>query len=100
ALLYLANWKFVADDADYFAGDIRESPFMHFWSLSVEEQYYIFFPLLVLAWLRWGKARPRVLLAVVGVLMSLSVAAQVVWGRIDEMRAYFGTDTRLFQLLA
>ncbi len=100
ALLYLANWQFIADGADYFAGDIRESPFMHFWSLSVEEQYYIFFPLLVIAWHRWGRSRPRVLLGVVGALMAASVTAQVLHARVDPMRAYFGTDTRLFQLLA
>ncbi|WP_185996456.1 acyltransferase family protein [Nocardioides campestrisoli] len=100
ALVYLANWQFIADGADYFAGDIRESPFMHFWSLSVEEQYYIFFPLLVIAWYRWGRRRPELLLGVVVLLIAASVTAQVLLARVDPMRAYFGTDTRLFQLLA
>ena len=100
ALLYLANWKFIADGSDYFAGDIRDSPFMHFWSLSVEEQYYIVFPLLIVLWHRWAPGRERVLLAVLGVLIAASVTSQVLWGRIDPTYAYFATDARLFQLLA
>jgi len=100
ALVYLANWQFIADGADYFAGDIRDSPFMHFWSLSIEEQYYIVFPLLLLLWWKLAPGRARVLLAVLGVLTALSVGAQLYWGAVDPTRAYFGTDARLFQLLA
>jgi len=100
ALVYLANWQFIADGADYFAGDIRDSPFMHFWSLSVEEQYYILFPLLILAWIRWAPRRGRVLLGMLAVGIVLSLASQLYWGRVDPIRAYFGTDARLFQLLA
>jgi len=100
ALVYLANWNFIAESADYFAGDVRDSPFMHFWSLSVEEQYYIFFPLLILVWLKLAPHRERVLLGIMGVLIALSVASQVYWGQVDPSRAYYATDARLFQLLA
>jgi len=100
ALLYLANWQFIADGADYFAGDIRDSPFMHFWSLSIEEQYYIVFPLLLLLWWKLAPGRARVLLAGLTVLTALSVGSQLYWGAVDPTRAYFGTDARLFQLLA
>jgi peptidoglycan/LPS O-acetylase OafA/YrhL len=100
SLLYLANWHFVHVEADYFAGDIWNSPFMHFWSLSVEEQYYIIFPLLILAALKFAPGRGRVLLAGLGVLAALSVGSQLYWAQIDPTRAYFGTDARLFQLLA
>jgi peptidoglycan/LPS O-acetylase OafA/YrhL len=100
ALVYLANWNFIAEGGDYFAGDVRDSPFMHFWSLSVEEQYYIFFPLLILGWLKLAPHRERVLLAVMGLLIALSVASQVYWGQTDPTRAYYATDARLFQLLA
>src|SRR5690606_15185441 len=37
ALVYLANWQFIAEAGDYFAGDMLSSPFMHYWSLSIEE---------------------------------------------------------------
>jgi peptidoglycan/LPS O-acetylase OafA/YrhL len=100
ALVYMANWQFIADGADYFAGDVRDSPFMHFWSLSVEEQYYIVFPLLIAGWLKVAPHRERVLLAALGVLIALSVVSQVYWGQVDPSRAYYATDARLFQLLA
>ena len=100
ALVYLANWQFIADGADYFAGDIRDSPFMHFWSLSIEEQYYIAFPLLLLAWWKLAPGRARVLLGGLAVLTGLSVASQLYWAQVDPTRAYFATDARLFQLLA
>jgi peptidoglycan/LPS O-acetylase OafA/YrhL len=100
ALVYLANWQFIADGADYFAGDIRESPFMHFWSLSIEEQYYILFPLLLVAWWKLAPGRGRLLLAGLGVLAAMSVASQLYWAQVEPTRAYFATDARLFQLLA
>lgn len=100
ALVYLANWQFIADGADYFAGDIRDSPFMHFWSLSIEEQYYIVFPLLILAWWKLAPGRARVLLGALVAIAGLSIASQLYWAQVDPTRAYFATDARLFQLMA
>ena len=44
ALLYVANWHFLGDATDYFAESVDQSPFLHFWSLAIEEQFYVAFP--------------------------------------------------------
>lgn len=100
ALVYLANWQFIAEANDYFVADATASPFMHFWSLSVEEQYYIFFPLLILLVHRLAPRRGRVMLGVLGGLIALSITSQVVSAMTDPIRAYYATDARLYQLLA
>ena len=67
SLLYVANWQFIHDANDYFASGVEGSPFLHFWSLSIEEQFYVFYPLLllvVLVRLHWSRRRLAVVLAV------------------------------------
>ncbi len=100
ALLYFANWRFLSESNNYFATGFAKSPFLHFWSLGIEEQFYIAFPLLLLLLTRIGrrlKWAPAVGLAA---LFCLSLAAQVYWARLDPNHAYYGTDTRAYQLLA
>ncbi|HET7530803.1 MAG TPA: acyltransferase family protein, partial [Mycobacteriales bacterium] len=97
ALLYVANWHFLAQAGDYFATDIDKSPFLHFWSLSIEEQYYFIFPALVLVVCR---LRRRSLATVLAALFVLSLAAQLYWARHDASHAYYGTEARFYQLMA
>ncbi|MDQ3297471.1 MAG: acyltransferase [Myxococcota bacterium] len=68
-LVFLSNFKFLRE-ADYFTSDAEVNPLLHMWSLSVEEQFYIFFPLLLLVLfkLRW---RP---LLTIGLLFAASLA--------------------------
>ena len=99
ALLYFANWQFISDANDYFGDGIASSPFLHFWSLSIEEQYYICYPLvlgLLLIKLRQSERRVAGILAGI---TSISIALQVSAARSDVNYAYYATQTRIYQPL-
>jgi peptidoglycan/LPS O-acetylase OafA/YrhL len=97
ALGYVANWRFILADKRYADLFAAPSPVQHFWSLAIEEQFYVVYPLLVYGCLRMGGR--RVLAAVLGVLAVVSVALSfALSGNFD--RVYYGTDTRAFELLA
>ena len=97
---YVANWRFVLGDEAYFGQVASPSPLRHAWSLAVEEQFYIVYPLLLVGLL--AMIRRRVNLA--GVLIVLSTASALLMALlhhpgIDPSRVYYGTDTRGHQLL-
>lgn len=96
AIAYVANWRFVLSDLSYaelFTGD---SPLQHYWSLAIEEQFYLVLPLLAAVLLRRRAGWVGLgVLAAAGIVAS--VAATLVIGGGD--RAYYGTDTRLAELL-
>lgn len=103
-LLYVANWHAIASEGDYFAALAGSNPLEHTWSLAIEEQVYLVWPLLVLLALRVGRRRPAhdVVLGLAAALAVLSLAA---WALAYEpgggtARAYYGTDTRAFAVLA
>jgi peptidoglycan/LPS O-acetylase OafA/YrhL len=104
ALLYVANWRFIDQAADYFATDVDKSPFLHFWTLGIEEQFYVVFPLVILLLVRFGRrgvmSSRAVLMSGLGIFLVLSLVAQFYWAGVDDMHAYFGTDARLYQLVA
>ncbi len=104
AFLYVTNWYFIRESADYFGADVSTNPVLHFWSLAVEEQFYLVWPLLLggLFWLSRGAGdRQR---DVVRVVVAVGVLASLVWAwslrSSDPTRAYYGTDARAYQLLA
>ncbi len=98
SLLYVANWRFIAQANDYFAADFHKSPFLHYWTLSIEEQFYVVFPVLLLLLSKVGRARTT--FAVLAAICALSIGAQFYWAQADPMHAYYGTDARMYQLAA
>lgn len=104
--LYAGNYRFAARGTDYLAADLP-SPYQHYWSLGVEEQFYLVWPVLIIgtAWLI-GRLRPsaatRVLpYAVVLVLVgAASLAAAVIWTRTSPSWAFFSLPTRAWELAA
>jgi peptidoglycan/LPS O-acetylase OafA/YrhL len=102
ALLYFANWNALSNSTDYFEAATDPSPFIHFWSLSIEEQFYVFFPLLMIGLWRLASSqrRPWVVPAGLAVLIACSVFLQLYWASRGTSLAYYRTDARLYQLLA
>ncbi len=95
------NWRLAAQGTNYFSLGTAPSPFQHFWSLSVEEQFYFVWPALIVAvgWLlgrRLGQLRSLIttLLVIIAVSLYLSItttSSSVSW-------AYFGSQTRVWEL--
>lgn len=101
SLFYVANWRFVFSHQSYFEQFAAPSPLRHMWSLAIEEQFYLVWPLLVFGLLRWGNGKMRKLALAAGSLALLSLGLMAILhspGQ-DPSRVYFGTDTRATSLL-
>jgi peptidoglycan/LPS O-acetylase OafA/YrhL len=98
-LAYLANWRMIYRGSDYFTTTAAASPLQHAWSLGIEEQFYLLWPLIVVVATRLRRPRLAIgVLAGAGALASAVVAAMLFQpGNPD--RAYFGTDSRASALL-
>jgi len=97
-LLYVANWHFIASSQGYFA-QASASPLLHAWSLAVEEQYYLVWPLVAVLVLRRGGRRALGWVAGVGAAASASLMAVLYVVGVSTDRLYYGTDTRAQALL-
>jgi len=104
AFLYVANWYFIRQATDYFAANVNSNPVLHFWSLAVEEQFYLVWPMvlggLFVLSARFGRRRWWVLRVVVVTAGAVSAIAALRLASTNLERAYYGTDTRAYQLLA
>jgi peptidoglycan/LPS O-acetylase OafA/YrhL len=99
--LYYQNWLLLADSQDPARDDLRSSPVQHFWSLSVEEQFYLVWPLLLILglWIatRWHAKRVVVLAVVLGAVTAGSLVYSLIATAADHNIAYFSTLTRAWE---
>jgi len=94
--LSIANMRFIGS-VDYFAATTSPSPFLHFWSLSVEEQFYLVWPALIvlLTW-RGGSSRRLIVALLIGVVASFALS---IWlTDTSPARAFYLLPTRVWQL--
>ena len=100
ALFYVANWRFVWGDQSYAALFSAPSPVQHFWSLAIEEQFYLVFPLFAAALLPRVRTRGHFRVALILLAVISAGLAFVLWSPgHDPSRVYYGTDSRAVELL-
>ncbi len=106
--LYVSNYRFAALQTNYLTSNSLPSPFQQYWSLSLEEQFYLIWPVLLLGgsmvWFRWrGRRRPPSRIGAAAVLGGLGVAsfALGVWlTRVSQPWAFFSLPSRAWELAA
>lgn len=103
--LYVGNYRFAVHGTDYLASDTPPSPFQHYWSLGVEEQFYVLWPALIMAaaWLirHRGIRAPWWLnpyLVVLAVLAAASFTLSVAWTHLWPPWAFFSLPARAWEL--
>jgi peptidoglycan/LPS O-acetylase OafA/YrhL len=99
-IFYVSNWWFIYHHVSYFASFGPPSPLGHLWSLSIEEQFYLVWPLLLLVGMRYIHSKRTMIL----VTLTVAAASAAEMGILfvpggNPTRVYDGTDTRAFALL-
>ncbi|MBH0110862.1 acyltransferase [Salinibacterium sp. NG22] len=105
ALLYISNFVFAQQATDYFAVDLGDpSPYLHMWSLGVEEQFYVLWPLLIIAAAAFARRRgvsiQRILLVAFSVTIVLSFALSLYWTQTAPAAAFYLLPTRAWEFAA
>ncbi len=94
-LLYVSNWHFILVNSNYFNESAASSPLLHTWSLAVEEQFYVIWPLVVLAVLHFTRSMRALFALCCAAAIASAIWMHVVYdGGLSTNRAYLGTDTR------
>jgi peptidoglycan/LPS O-acetylase OafA/YrhL len=101
ATFFSANWRFIATGTDYLHAGEELSPMQHFWSLSIEEQFYFVWPLLLVLAIYFGARRPLRNAALALSLVALVSLGFAVWETaVSPASAYFSTFSRAWELAA
>jgi peptidoglycan/LPS O-acetylase OafA/YrhL len=94
ALGYLTNWWLIHEQTSYFGVGERPPLLLHLWSLAVEEQFYLVWPLLLIALVRWRSGKGLTVILIAGIAASAVAAGLLYDPWADPSRVYYGTDTR------
>ena len=99
-LFWFENWWYILRGVSYFDAIGSPSPLTHFWSLAIEEQFYLIWPILLLGMFKAG-AKNKLVRRICLVLAAISALAMAMLydPAGDPSRVYYGTDTRAFSLL-
>lgn len=98
-LLYVYNWFEINHGQSYFDRFNGESPFTHLWSLSIEGQYYLFWPLVVALLMILFKKRSRIFWFMLAMAAVSALGMAILYDPENTNRVYYGTDTRMFAIL-
>ncbi|WP_129044884.1 acyltransferase family protein [Companilactobacillus metriopterae] len=100
-ILNVYNWWQISNGQSYFERFANnESPFTHLWTLSIEGQFYIFWPLILLLLLRLGWNKGKIFIFTISLALISAVWMAILFKPgVDPSRIYYGTDTRMFGIL-
>ncbi|KAB2329952.1 acetyltransferase [Cytobacillus depressus] len=100
SLFYTSNWWFIFHKLSYFDSFGSPSPLKNLWSLAIEEQFYILWPIVLIAGSYLFKKRSSFsILVLIGIIFSAILMGLLYQPGTDASRVYYGTDTRSFELL-
>lgn len=100
SIFYANNWYLIFHEVSYFESFGPASPIGHLWSLSIEEQFYVVWPIVLLIGLRFAPRRGKLVfcLLVLAIVSAMAMTLMYMPGT-DPSRVYYGTDTRAFAIL-
>ena len=100
ALCWVTNWWYILRDVSYFDALGAPSPVTHFWSLAIEEQFYVVWPVVLILAHKFGVKRSHMRNATLVLVLASALEMALLFNPdADPSRVYYGTDTRAFSPL-